>query len=89
MQNVNHMPKGRFPLPKFTARVLGPSTRVVETDLKNMILTYEWWYYDSQAEETREDFGHLPPIQQRKQLTQKLDSLQAALTKDTTKRYWQ
>ena len=26
--------KGRFPLPEFTARVHGPRTRVVETDLK-------------------------------------------------------
>jgi hypothetical protein len=38
------------------------------------------------AEEPREDFGHLPPNQQRKQLLGKIDTLRAAITKDTSAR---
>jgi len=40
------------------------------------------------VEEPREDFGHLPPTQQRKQLSLKLETLQASLNKETSQRYF-
>jgi len=48
----------------------------------------DWCCCDWQTEEQREDFGNLPPTQQRKQLTSKLESLNSALTKETSERYW-
>ena len=41
-----------------------------------------------QPEEVREDYSHLPPNQQKKQLMQKIDTLKASLAKEMNARYF-
>ena len=38
-------------------------------------------------DDTKEDYSHLPPTQQKKKLTQKIDSLKQSIAKDTAERY--
>jgi len=41
-----------------------------------------WW----QDEEAKEDYSHLPPNQQKKKLTEKIDTLKSSLAKQTAAR---
>jgi len=38
-------------------------------------------------EETKEDYSHLPPNQQKKKLQEKIDTLRASLAKQTAARF--
>lgn len=39
-----------------------------------------------QTEEPKEDFSHLPPSQQKKQLLAKIESIKASIAKETSQR---
>ena len=41
---------------------------------------------DGQDEEAKEDYSHLPPNQQKKKLTEKIDNLKSSLAKHTAAR---
>ena len=40
-----------------------------------------------QTDDTKEDYSHLPPNQQKKSLMQKLEKISAAVVKETAERY--
>ena len=42
--------------------------------------------YFTQTEEQREDYSHLPPAQQKKKLTKRLDEIRASIYKERNER---
>ena len=40
----------------------------------------------SQTDDSKDDYSHLPPNQQKKKLTQKIETLRGAIAKDTAER---
>ena len=44
------------------------------------------WWCEGQDEEAKENYSHLPPNQQKKKLTEKIDTLKSSLAKQTAAR---
>ena len=53
--------------------------------ISSSISTAALWC-DGQDEEAKEDYSHLPPNQQKKKLTEKIDTLKSSLAKHTAAR---
>ena len=58
---------------------------IIKTNLthENMPLTLPMY---SQMDDTKEDYSHLPPTQQKKKLNEKLDKLRQVIAKETAER---